>query len=1057
MRQLLTILCLLIVWLNGYSNNWYFSNAGNDGNSGSLASPWQSIAKFNSVFASKAPGDSFLFRKGDTFYGSLTISRSGSSGLPIVISGYGTGAMPIITGFTDVVAWTNLGSNIWESTFAVSTLTTCNMVVINGVNTGMGRQPNSGYYTISAATSNTSITSSSLTGTPNWTGAEVVIRKIAWITDRSPITSQTGGTINYTSPDSYTGTVGWGFFIQNDARTLDVQNEWYYSPTTKKIRVYSTTMPGTVQVSTVDTLVKISARNFITFDHISFTGANKFAFQATAANITVQYCQILYPGIYAFWGAQNISPSQNLIFQYNTIINSNNNGIDIRDNFTNALIQRNVFKNIGIIEGMTDRLSNSNGFGNAIQVRADNALIQYNTVDSCGYAGIEFFNNNDIIQFNFINHPMNKLGDGGGAYAWVGWDAGGNYNPTKSGQRLHKNIILNSWSPTAGTTFVSGILNQGQGIYLDDRSKGVIVDSNTVAGCGYSGLFLHNTDSVNVYGNTFFDNGIGVTMNSATSSPNIASPVRRTTYKNNISFSKVAAQPVSYMNSKANDITSFGTSSSIDSNYWVRPIQDDIVFKLQFGSPVVNASQNLAQWKTYSGFDINSNKSPVTITSIAQIFFAYNPTDHDSTVTLPAGSWKDVRNSSYVTSTVIHSFESVILMGIGLLITPTITWANPTAITYPTAISSTQLNATTLVAGTFSYFIGATPLTIGTVLPAGTYTLTVRFDPADPATYTSNTKSVTLVVNPQAATITVFNTSKVYSGLPQLPDVTTSPSGLPYSITLNGTTGGKINAGTYTYVVGINDPNSTATTRTGFFTITKELDTIIASSKTVNFDGNVQTITATTTKGLGAFLTYTYNGGAASSAAGVYQVIIQENETNHQAVPDTVTLTIVNNAALIFISDSLATFDSTTKNVTVTSAYTYSVVYSPSTHINAGTYQVIATINDGVHVGADTATLTIQKRQSVLSWSPIAPIPYGAQLTSLILNATADVAGHFNYSLPIGTIPGVGVTGLIATFVPDDSANILGGTISNTVNVYGVNPFKNFYIIGPGGVIYIKQ
>jgi hypothetical protein len=34
---------------------------------------------------------------------------------------YGTGANPIITGFTTVSSWSNLGGNIWESTSAVST------------------------------------------------------------------------------------------------------------------------------------------------------------------------------------------------------------------------------------------------------------------------------------------------------------------------------------------------------------------------------------------------------------------------------------------------------------------------------------------------------------------------------------------------------------------------------------------------------------------------------------------------------------------------------------------------------------------------------------------------------------------------------------------------------------------------------------------------------------------------------------------------------------------------------------------------------------------------
>ena len=118
------------------ATTYYFSANGNDANNGtSTSTPWKTVAKFNSVFASKSAGDNFLFNRGDVFYGRLNITRSGASGSPITMGAYGTGAMPVITGFTTVTAWTNLGSNIWESTSPVATLSYINMVVINGINT----------------------------------------------------------------------------------------------------------------------------------------------------------------------------------------------------------------------------------------------------------------------------------------------------------------------------------------------------------------------------------------------------------------------------------------------------------------------------------------------------------------------------------------------------------------------------------------------------------------------------------------------------------------------------------------------------------------------------------------------------------------------------------------------------------------------------------------------------------------------------------------------------------------------------------------------------------
>ncbi len=76
--------------------------------------------------------------------------------------------------------------------------------------------------------------------------------------------------------------------------------------------------------------------------------------------------------------------------------------------------------------------------------------------------------------------------------------------------------------------------------------------------------------------------------------------------------------------------------------------------------------------------------------------------------------------------------------------TPVITWPAPAAITYGTALSATQLNATVPggVAGTFAYAPAS-----GTLLAAGAgQTLSVTFTPADTATYDIATATVTIDV-----------------------------------------------------------------------------------------------------------------------------------------------------------------------------------------------------------------------------------------------------------------------------------------------------------------------
>jgi beta-glucanase (GH16 family) len=80
--------------------------------------------------------------------------------------------------------------------------------------------------------------------------------------------------------------------------------------------------------------------------------------------------------------------------------------------------------------------------------------------------------------------------------------------------------------------------------------------------------------------------------------------------------------------------------------------------------------------------------------------------------------------------------------------TPVITWATPAAITYGTALSATQLDATASVPGTFAYTPAA-----GTVLAAGPQTLSVTFTPTNTANYTTATAKDTLMVNPTAPTV----------------------------------------------------------------------------------------------------------------------------------------------------------------------------------------------------------------------------------------------------------------------------------------------------------------
>src|SRR5947209_2016005 len=94
-RTLFAILTLSL-GIKANATNYYFSSSqGNDSRTSAQAqdssTPWKSIAKLNSFMANIKPGDQILFKSGDTFYGAISTTKSGTTSAPITFSSYGTG------------------------------------------------------------------------------------------------------------------------------------------------------------------------------------------------------------------------------------------------------------------------------------------------------------------------------------------------------------------------------------------------------------------------------------------------------------------------------------------------------------------------------------------------------------------------------------------------------------------------------------------------------------------------------------------------------------------------------------------------------------------------------------------------------------------------------------------------------------------------------------------------------------------------------------------------------------------------------------------------------
>jgi hypothetical protein len=159
---------------------------------------------------------------------------------------------------------------------------------------------------------------------------------------------------------------------------------------------------------------------------------------------------------------------------------------------------------------------------------------------------------------------------------------------------------------------------------------------------------------------------------------------------------------------------------------------------------------------------------------------------------------------------------------------PAITWANPAAVIYGTALSGTQLNATANVAGSFSYHPGN-----GVVPRAGANHLTATFTPADTNDYAIVKAIATINVQQAPLTITANNASKVHGAA--LPALTASysgfvngdtPASLTKPVTLGTTATTNSPVGLYTITASSAvSPNYAITYVAGTLTITPSVAT----------------------------------------------------------------------------------------------------------------------------------------------------------------------------------------------------------------------------------------
>ena len=315
--------------------------------------------------------------------------------------------------------------------------------------------------------------------------------------------------------------------------------------------------------------------------------------------------------------------------------------------------------------------------------------------------------------------------------------------------------------------------------------------------------------------------------------------------------------------------------------------------------------------------------------------------------------------------------------GPGAVNVPIITWNPPAAVSYGTALSSTQLSATTNVPGTFTY----TPAP-GTVLKAGSQTLSVTFTPTDTKAYTAAVASVQLTVTQAAPVITWAQPAPISAG--------TTLSATQLDASANA-------PGTFMY-----SPAAGTVLAAG----TQHLTAVFSPTDAIDY----------------------------SPATAHASIVVSAQPSNPTGV---IVPTITWNApAAIPYGTALS---STQLDATANASGSFAYTPAAGTVLKAGSQTLLVTFTpaDTKTYSAVTASVLVSVAQATpaITWATPAPMRAGTALTAAQLDATASVSGSFKYSPAAGTVLAAGTQQLTTVFSPTDTTDYASATAHTSLVV----------------------
>jgi parallel beta-helix repeat protein len=567
-------------------------------------SPWRSLERLNEFIPELSPGDSVLFKKGDVFYGTLELKKSGTKENPIVFGHYGTGPLPMITGLYELQGWERHSPGIYFIELP-SRAKPIQLLTINGKPQAMGRFPNSdaankGYLIPESISGKTRLSHDVFLNNEAWQGAELVLRKNHWIIDRQKITASQGNTITFSAATRYEPKKGYGFFIQNHMNTLDQTGDWYQDLDTNRLYVCledSNPENYTIHVSNVQQLITtLPNTRHVTIEGLHLNGANKSGLFIRGGSF-FRFSN----GIIENSGENGVLVlnMDHLSILHSEIRHSLNSGIYLRSGNYQATITDNLIENTFTMPGMGQN-GDSNGF--ALYSTSDADTITRNTIRNVGYVGIGFNGSNTLIKNNLVDGFCLSKGDGGGIYSYTG-----NSNPGYKNRKVTGNIIRNGHGAREGTPLQgSDLPAPAEGIYIDDNSNNISVTHNTVYQISDKGIYLHNAQNIEISDNLVFDAGYLVFLKD----DELGQPLKNIRISNNTLIKREQHQIGMGIQSSSPEFQTIGHSNE---NRYVDLTGFGIPFYFENSAASKEVYHTLESWQQETGWENSTKENAETI------------------------------------------------------------------------------------------------------------------------------------------------------------------------------------------------------------------------------------------------------------------------------------------------------------------------------------------------------------------------------------------------------------------------------------------------------------